>query len=82
MIHDDDDDDDDDEFRVIRGYILKLQASTCRTLQTRHRPVRKKSVHIAESNSEPTIGVGSNVSRVPNKVACPVAPVGSSILHS
>ena len=27
MIHDD----DDDEFRVIRGYILKLQASTCRT---------------------------------------------------
>ena len=28
MIHDDD---DDDEFRVIRGYILKLQASTCRT---------------------------------------------------
>jgi len=25
------DDDDHDEFWVIRGYILKLQASTCRT---------------------------------------------------
>ena len=27
----DDDDDDDDGFRVTRGYVLKLQASTCRT---------------------------------------------------
>ena len=34
MIHgdvDDVDDDDDDGFRVTRGYVLKLQASTCRT---------------------------------------------------